>query len=129
MCVRSGLSVDLALLVHTITPRSLYSEDMTQTPDTRPSVKAPPELLDEIREDLRHEGMPRCDRWFPDLPEGSPVVKVDRILVLSSPDPKAVGKVGTLRSFDGFACVDLHDGTPVRPLVQEVALLPEQVKV
>lgn len=112
-------------------------------------VKPPPELLDEIREDLRHEGAPRCDRWFPEIEEGDEVLSLNlsvglawwtvalpiikqartgsRILVLDSPRPEAVGKVGILKSFDGFPCVDLQDGTRVRPLVQQAALLPAPV--
>lgn len=112
-------------------------------------VRLPPELLDEIREDLRHEGTPRCDRWFPEIEEGAEVLSLnlsvglawwtvalpiikrarvgDRILVLDSPRPEAVGRVGTLRSFAGSPCVDLHDGTPARPLVRWAALLPPVV--
>lgn len=114
------------------------------TSDVRPSN----ELLDEIREDLRHEGSPRCDRWFPEITEGAPVVRLDlsvglawwtvalpvvekvrsgdRVLVLDSPEPAAIGQVGTVAIRDGWPFVDLQDGTGRFPMLRQVALLPRE---
>lgn len=109
-------------------------------------MTAPRELMDEIREDLRHEGTPRCDRWFPEIAEGDPVVNLslgvglawwvvalpitdkvrsgDRILVLDSPEPAAVGLVGTVAVREGWPFVDLKDGTGRFPMLRSAALLP-----
>jgi hypothetical protein len=113
---------------------------------TATTPRPPAELLDEIREDLRHEGTPRCDRWFPEITEGAPVVHLDltvglawwtvalpivekvrngdRVLILESPDEAAVGRVGTVAVREGWPFVDLQDGTGRFPMLRSAALLP-----